>query len=70
MKKYQMCLCHAEMQLAESMMICHVATVEKRIYSQTSNISHILVSTKIVDHSDEVGAAPVGAAPTTSSFST
>ena len=35
-------------------------------YHQTSNISCTLVSNKIVDHSDEV----VGAAPTTSSFST
>ena len=37
-------------------------------YSQTSNISHTLVSNKIVDHSDVVGASPVGAAPTTSSY--
>ena len=29
-----------------------------------------LISNKIVDHSDEVGASPVGAAPTTSSFPT
>ena len=29
-----------------------------------------LVCNKIVDHSDVVGASPVGAAPTTSSFST
>ena len=34
------------------------------------NISHTLVGNKIVDHSDVVGASPVGAAPTTSSFST
>ena len=39
-------------------------------YRQTSNISHALVGNKIVDHSDVVGASPVGAAPTTSSFST
>ena len=37
-------------------------------YSKTSNISHTL-GNKIVDHSDVVGASPVGAAPTTSSFS-
>ena len=36
---------------------------------QTSNISHILVSNGIVDQSDVAGAAPVVAAPTTSSFS-
>ena len=38
------------------------------IYRQTSNISRTLVDSKIVDHSDVVGASPVGAAPTTSSF--
>ena len=36
-------------------------------YRKTSNISRILVCYKIVDHSDVVGASPVGAAPTTSS---
>ena len=39
-------------------------------YCQTYNISCTLVSNKIVDHSDVVGASPVGTAPTTSSFST
>ena len=39
-------------------------------YRQTSNISRTLVGNEIVDHSDVVGASPVGAAPTTSSFST
>ena len=39
------------------------------IYRQTSNISHTLVGNKIVDHSDVVGASPVGTAPTTSLFS-
>ena len=37
---------------------------------QVSNIRRALVGNKIVDHSDVVGASPVGAAPTTSSFST
>ena len=40
------------------------------IYRQVSNISRTLVANKIVDHSDAFGASPVGAAPTTSSFST
>ena len=40
------------------------------LYHQTSNISRTLLGNKIVDHSDVVGASPVGAAPTTSSFST
>ena len=39
-------------------------------YRQVSNISCTLVGNQIVDHSDKVGASPVGAAPTTSSFST
>ena len=39
-------------------------------YCQVSNIRRTLVGDKIVDHSDVVGASPVGAAPTTSSFST
>ena len=40
------------------------------MYRQTSNIRRTLVGNKIVDHSDVVGASPVVAAPTTSSFST
>ena len=40
------------------------------IYRKTSNISRTLVGNEIVDHSDVVGASPIGAAPTTSSFST
>ena len=39
-------------------------------YNQLSNIRHTLVGNKIVDHSDVVGASPVGTAQTTSSFST
>ena len=39
-------------------------------YRQVSNISRTLIGNEIVDHSDVVGASPVGAAPTTSSFST
>ena len=39
-------------------------------YRKDSNISHTLVGNRIVDHSDVVGASPVGAAPTTSSLST
>ena len=40
------------------------------IYRKISNIRRTLVGNNIVDHSDVVGASPVGAAPTTSSFST
>ena len=39
-------------------------------YRQVSNIRRTLVGNNIFDHSDVVGASPVGAAPTTSSFST
>ena len=44
-----------------------VSTLEQK-YHQTSKERHTLVDNKIVDHSDVVGASPVGAAPTTSSF--
>ena len=39
-------------------------------YRQVPNIGRTLISNKIVDHSDVIGASPVGTAPTTSSFST
>ena len=39
-------------------------------YRQVSNIRCTSVGNKIVDNSDVVGASPVGAAPTTSSFLT
>ena len=42
----------------------------KNVYRQTSNIRGTLDGYKIVDHSDVVGASPIGAAPTVSSFST
>ena len=37
------------------------------MYRQTSNIRHTLLDSKLVDHSDVVGASPVSVAPTTSS---
>ena len=43
---------------------------QNHIYRKISNISGTLVGNKIVDHSDVVGASPVGAAPITSSFLT
>ena len=39
-------------------------------YCQISNTSRTFVGNTIIDHSDVVGASPVGAAPTTYSFST
>ena len=44
--------------------VCHA------YYRQVSNIRRTLAGNKFVDHSDVVGASHVGAAPTTSSFST
>ena len=42
----------------------------KFMYCQTSDTRSTSVGNEIVDNSDVVGASPVGAAPTTSSFST
>ena len=42
----------------------------RQMYRKTYNISRTLVGSKIVDNSGVVGASLVGAAPTTSSFST
>ena len=39
-------------------------------YHKVFNIRRTLEGNKIVDHSDVVGASPVGAAPSTSSLST
>ena len=47
-----------------------MVTVTALYRRHTSNISHKLVGNKLVDHSDVVGASPVGAAPTKTSFST
>ena len=41
-----------------------------KICRQTPNIGGTLVDNKIADHSDVIGALPVGAAPTTYSFLT
>ena len=47
----------------------HDSIVSYRLnYRQVSNISSTLAGNKTVDHSDVVGALPVGAAPTTFSF--
>ena len=51
--------------------IQHVVIVaESREYRRTFNVSGTLVGNKCCDHSDVVGAAPAGVAPTTSSFPT
>ena len=51
--------------IINAVFIFNVAT-----YRQTANIRHSVVGNKIFDHSGVVGAAPVSAAPSTSSFST
>ena len=48
----------------------HVYDCLDAVYGKVSNIRRTFVGNKIVDQSDVVGASPVGAAPTTSSFST
>ena len=45
------------------------SNMDMEYYRKTSNINRTL-GNEIVDHSDVVAASPVGAAPTTSSFST
>ena len=52
--------------------IIHIISCYMKIdaYRQVSNIRRTLVGNEIVDHSDVVGSSPVGAATTTSSFST
>ena len=44
--------------------------VRKSNYRKTYFTRRALIGNKVVDHSNVVGASPVGAAPTTSSFST
>ena len=66
-------LCHHMASSSHNELIakmCLKITHFNENYRQISNISRILAGNKFVDHSDVVGASPVGAAPTTSSFST
>ena len=50
--------------------VVHKLALYFRTYRRASNKIRTLIGNRIVDHSDVLGAAPVGAAPTTSSFST
>ena len=52
------------------MLVIHIHLNKWDNYRQVSNIRRTLVGNYIVGHSDVVGESPVGAAPTTSSFST
>ena len=50
------------------MLYDYLMVITQPKYLKNYNISGTLVGNKIVDHSDVVGASPIGAAPTTSSF--
>ena len=55
------------------MITWHVINYETQVnyhHHHTSNLSHTLVGNKIFDYSEVIGASPVAAAPTTSSFQT
>ena len=56
-------------EIADSIVLITIEYIPRNIYPKTSHIRRTLVGINIVDHSDVVGASPVGAAPTTSSFS-
>ena len=56
------CSC-VDIRVMWGIMVCSWA--QNLAYLQISNISCTLVGNKIVDHSDVVGASPVGAVPTT-----
>ena len=69
--------CHLRMScslfplgLCRSQVVTTVIGAYMWVCHKTSNIRRTLVGNTIVDHSDVLGALPVGAAPTTSSFST
>ena len=64
--------CHwTSLMTDKSTLVQVIAWLSEQInYRKTSNIRRTLVNNKIVDHSDVVGATPVGAASTTSSFLT
>ena len=53
---------HVTLELLYTLSVINV------MYCQTSNIRCTSAGNRIVGHSDVVGASPVGAAPTTSSF--
>ena len=59
----------SEDDIADIQLVKRIEFSQVPKYRQTSNIRHSL-GNKLVDHSDVVGASPVCAAPTTSSFST
>ena len=48
----------------------YVTKANDKIYCEISNMRCTLVSNKIVDHLDVIGASPVSVDPTTSSFTT
>ena len=69
-QKYYQCMWVCILYFANMQSNLNILWDSKVKYRQTSNISHTLVVINIVNHSDVVGASPVGAAPITSSLST
>ena len=67
-KQGYLCVCVCLLRVTGVAITREIPTAMK--YRQVSNIRRTLAGNKIVDHSDVVGASPVGTAPTTSSFST
>ena len=59
---------HSVTTMSDCVYVIYILTIPK--YHQVSDMRCTLVDNYIVDHSDVLGASPVGAAPTTSSFST
>ena len=66
----QTCSYHEQHYVKSDIDDSATSIIRKKVYRQVSNIRRTLMDNKIVDHSDVIGASPVGAAPTTSSFST
>ena len=56
--------------VASTIVLILASMCYKNKYRKVSNIRRTLVGNKIADYSDVIGASPVGAAPTTSLFST
>ena len=65
---HQHCIMKQHLQQGSCNTVGFTCTWFLQRYHQISNIRRTLIGNKLVDHSDVVGASPVGAAPTKSSF--
>ena len=70
MLRYMICVCTFPVKQRDQCGRMSSTTCTQPPYCKTSSIFRTWEGNKIVDHSDVVGASPVGAAPTTSSFAT